>query len=145
VAREVRVPDPRPALTLELSWNDELRFTGRTNALTLGLDSAGVAGPSPVQALAFGLAGCMAMDVVHMLQKGRADLKGLLVTLHGWRADEAPRRFVEIQVRFTLKGNLAAPAVERAIAMSREKYCSVWHSMRQDIVLDTLFEIVPDA
>ena len=52
------------------------------------LDSAGVAGPSPVQALAFALAGCMGMDVVHILSKGRHDLRGLKVALNGERAQE---------------------------------------------------------
>ena len=137
--------DPKPSLTLELTWQDELRFSGRSGDLTVELDSAGVTGPSPVQALAFALAGCMAMDVVYTLKKGRHDFRGLLVTLHGWRADETPRRFLEIQLRFIVTGNVAANHVERAISLSREKYCSVWHSMRQDITLDAVFEVKSDS
>ena len=60
------------------------------------LDSAGVAGPSPVQALGFALAGCMAMDVVHMLKKGRHDLRGLKVSLVADRAPEDPHRFTAV-------------------------------------------------
>jgi uncharacterized OsmC-like protein len=54
--------------TLELVWERDLVFGGRAGDATMILDSAGVAGPSPVQALAFALAGCMAMDVVHILK-----------------------------------------------------------------------------
>ena len=58
--------------TLELIWEHDLVFNGRSGESSMVLDSAGKAGPSPVQALAFALAGCMGMDVVHMLQEGAA-------------------------------------------------------------------------
>jgi uncharacterized OsmC-like protein len=58
----------KPATSVELVWEHELVFGGRSADATMILDSAGVAGPSPVQALAFALAGCMAMDVVHILK-----------------------------------------------------------------------------
>ena len=97
------------------------------------LDSAGEAGPSPMQALAFSLAACMAMDVVHILTKGRHDLKGLRADLSGSRAAETPHRFTTITLHYVINGKVPADAVERAIELSREKYCSVWHSLRRDI------------
>lgn len=125
--------DANPPVTLDLTWDDELRFTGTSGGVTVVLDSAAEAGPSPMQALAFGLAGCMGMDIVHILKKGRHDLRGLTMRLVGRRAEEPPRRFVSIDLRVEVAGPVPLDQVERAIQLSREKYCSVWTSMRPDI------------
>lgn len=125
----------KPATVLELIWEHDLVFTGTAGQASMTLDSAGVAGPSPVQTLAFALAGCMGMDVVHILRKGRHNLRGLRVDLTGERAQEDPRRFLAITLRFEINGDVPRDAVDRAVALSREKYCSVWHSLRQDITL----------
>ena len=50
---------------------------------------------------------------------------------------------MKVDLRFTLAGEVPEDRVERAIQLSREKYCSVWHSMRPDIELTTSFEVVP--
>ena len=94
-----------------------------------------------MQALAFALAGCMAMDVVHVLRKGRHDLRGLRADLTGHRAAEDPRRFERILLHYTITGTIPHEPIERAIKLSREKYCSVWHSMRQDIDLTVTFSV----
>lgn len=94
-----------------------------------------------MQALAFGLAGCMAMDVVHILKKGRHDLRGLRADLTGARADEDPRRFTAATLHYTITGDVPSEQVERAIQLSRDKYCSVWHSLRQDIAFDVTFSV----
>ncbi len=100
---------------------------------------------SPVQALGMALAGCMASDVVTILQKGRLSPRALRAVLTGERAPAEPRRFVAIDLRFEVVGDIPADRVERAIALSRETYCSVWHSMRQDIALTTSFEVRPEV
>ena len=123
----------KPPVSLQLVWERELVFSGTSGHIGLTLDSASEAGPSPMQALAFGLAGCMAMDVVHILQKGRHDLRGLRAELTGARAEEPPRRFTTITLKYTINGDIADDVVARAIELSRDKYCSVWHSMRPDI------------
>ena len=105
------------------------------------LDSAGLVGPSPVQALGFALAGCMATDVAHLLTKGRQPLRGLRAHLVADRSPEDPHRFVRVTLHITVEGAVPADAVERAIALSREKYCSVWHSLRQDIDFTVTFEV----
>ena len=128
-------------LSIQLVWEHDLVFGGRSGEVGMTLDSATTAGPSPMQALAFGLAGCMAMDVVHILQKGRHDLRGLRADLSGTRADEPPRRFTTITLHYVINGQIPADVVERAIELSREKYCSVWHSMRQDIDFRTTFSV----
>jgi putative redox protein len=136
-------PAPRPPTTLELLWEHDLVLSGKSGESRMTLDSEGVEGPSPVQALAFALAACMAMDVVHILQKGRHDLRGLRTDLTGTRADDSPRRFTKIHLHFTITGVVESDHIERAIALSREKYCSVWHSMRQDIEFESTFAVSP--
>ena len=127
--------------TLELTWDRELVFHGVSADATMTLDSAGKAGPSPVQALAFALAGCMGMDVVHILRKGRLDLRGLKVSLVAERAPQDPHRVTAVRVEFAVTGSVPDAQVQRAIDLSHEKYCSVWHSMRQDIPLTARFTI----
>ena len=131
----------KPPTVLELVWEHDLVLGGRSGDIRLTLDSASVSGPSPMQALGFALASCMAMDVVHVLKKGRHDLRGLRVDLKGERTQTEPRRFTRIELRYTITGNVPPEPIERAIQLSREKYCSVWHSMRQDIVLDVSFSV----
>lgn len=131
----------KPPTVVELIWEHDLVFGGKSGDVVMTLDSGSDAGPSPMQALAFGLAGCMAMDVVHVLKKGRHDLRGMRADLTGQRANEEPRRFTAIALHYTVTGDIPAEAVERAITLSREKYCSVWHSMRQDIALTVTFKV----
>ena len=123
----------KPPLPVELVWDSELVFHGTSNRARMTLDSAGIAGPSPVQALAFGLAGCMGMDVVHILRKGRYDLRALTVALVAERAPEDPHCIVAVDLDFQVTGNVPGAQIQRALDLSHEKYCSVWHSMRQDI------------
>ena len=132
----------KPA-ALELVWSEELRFAGKAGANAIVVDGNGAAGPSPTQLLTLGLTGCMAADVVAILQKGRHPLTAVRVSVTGERAAEIPRRFLSFSLHFHVHGSVPAEAVERAIALSREKYCSVWHSLRQDIELTTTFDILP--
>lgn len=133
----------KPPTTIELIWEHDLVFGGRSGDIHLSLDSASVAGLSPMQALGFALSGCMAMDVVHVLTKGRHDLRGLRVDFTGQRATDEPRRFTAITLHYTITGDVPADKIERALELSREKYCSVWHSMRQDIELTLTFTVTP--
>ena len=135
----------KPPTTLELVWEHDLVLGGRSGNASMTLDSAAVEGPSPVQALGFALAGCMAMDVVHILRKGRHDLKGLKVALLAERAPENPHRITSVKLDYTINGDVPKDQVQRAIDLSRDKYCSVWHSMRQDIPLEATFTIVNTA
>ena len=127
--------------TLELVWTHDLIMEGRSGHASMLLDSAGKAGPSPVQALAFALAGCMGMDVVYILTKGRHDLRGLKVSLVAERAQEDPHRITAVTADFSVTGAIPREQIQRAIDLSHEKYCSVWHSMRQDITFTTTFTV----
>ena len=130
-----------PPLRVEIDWTNELQFgatSGRTAAV---IDGDSTAGPSPVQLLGMALLGCMGADIVAILRKGRHPLAQFHGALTGERAPQPPRRLLQVTLHFSIHGNVPAKAVERAIALSREKYCSVWHSLREDIQLATSFDI----
>jgi putative redox protein len=133
----------RAATLVDLVWDQDLRFRvafgTSPSSTSLVLDSAGLAGPSPVQALAAALGGCMAMDLVHILTRGRFAIRQLTAHLTAHRAEQEPRRLVAVQLRFLVDSDAPQEAIERAIALSREKYCSVWQTLRQDIELDVTF------
>jgi len=135
--------DARPPLVAELVWSGDLRFEASSGANIAIVDGDSKAGLSPTQCAAIGLAGCMAADVVDIVRKGRHPLTTLRVTFTGTRAEQPPRRFLQIELRFDVRGAVPPEAIERAIALSRDKYCSVWHSFRQDIALSTTFHITP--
>jgi putative redox protein len=140
---EMKPPASPPApVVLDLEWEGEKRFRGRAGAVEIVMDSTAQAGPTPVQALAFGLAGCMAIDLVVILTRGRLDLKGLHAHLVAERAAEDPKRLLALDLRFRLVGDIPPDRVERALELSRDKYCSVWQSLRQDIDFKASFEIV---
>jgi putative redox protein len=123
----------KPPTIVDLIWIGDLKFSGTSANASMTLDSAGAAGPSPVQALGFALAGCMTTDVAHILTRGRHPFRALRSHLVADRAPDDPHRFVRVTLQITVEGDVPADAVDRAIALSRDKYCSVWHSMRQDI------------
>ena len=133
--------DAKPPTVVDLVWDGRLMFTAREGGREWLLDGRNEAGPSPVAALAGSLAGCMAIDIVLILTKGRFDVRSFSARLTGRRADTEPRRFVAIDLSISLDTSAPAEQVDRAIALSREKYCSVWHSLRQDIEFNVTFDI----
>jgi putative redox protein len=137
----------KPPTTVDLTWTGELTFaaTSGSPSSAITMDGDSTRGPSPVQTLAYAVAGCMSADVVFALKKGRHPLQGLRAHLVGDRAQQDPHRFLRIALHFTIEGAVPQNAVERAIALSREKYCSVWHSMRQDIEFEVTFDTRSDS
>lgn len=123
----------KPATVVHLNWIGDLKFAATLSKSSLTIDSAGVAGPSPVEALGAALAGCMSLDVAHILTRRRHSFRALQSRLVAERAQEGPHRFVRATLHFTIDGDVPPGSVDRAIELSREKYCSVWHSLRQDI------------
>jgi putative redox protein len=135
--------EPIPPLTVTLSWDSEMEFTAQAGKHEIGLDGSQHAAPSPMQMLALSIAGCMAIDLVHIIQRSRKTLKSLDARFTGERSAEEPKRFLSIHLQFALTTDATPEQVERAIELSREKYCSVWSSMRQDIDLKVDYTIEP--
>jgi putative redox protein len=123
----------KPPTIADLTWTGDLKFLATSAGASVTLDSAGVAGPSPVQALGIALAGCMTVDVAYILTRARHTFRALRSHLVADRAPDNPHRFVRVSLEIVVEGEVPQDAVDRAIALSRDKYCSVWHSMRQDI------------
>jgi putative redox protein len=124
-----------------LRWKHALVFEAASGTNTFILDGDSGEGPSPVQTLAISLAGCMTVDVAHILTKGRHRFHELHSSIVAERAQTNPHRFVSVTLRFTVHGDVPRRAVGRAIDLSHEKYCSVWHSMRRDIAFTTEFDV----
>jgi putative redox protein len=128
-------------VSLSLDWHGDLKFASSAGSPKMELHSSTPGVASPPQALAYGVMACMAMDVVHVIQKHRQKLEAMTVKFHGERATEHPRRFVSMSVEFQITGVIDAHVVERAIDLSRHKYCSVWNSIRPDVELKTSYTI----
>lgn len=127
--------------TATLTWQGDLRFAAHSGTTAMILDSDSTAGPSPVHALAMALAGCMAIDVADILTKGRHTFTAFEATIAGERREEPPRRFTGFTLHFIITGAVPDHVMERAIQLSHDKYCSVWHSLRQDLPFETSFEV----
>ena len=135
----------RPPVRATLAWIGDFRFAAGTPDISLTLDGDSRAGPSPMQTLAMSLAGCIGIDVVHILTKGRHRVTAISLDVEGERAETEPRRFVRIHLHCRIAGQVSADAVERALTLSREKYCSVWHSLKSDIDLNTTYELTAEG
>ena len=127
---------------LSLDWKGHMKFASSHGSPAIELHSSTPGVSSPPQALAYSVMACMAMDVVHVVEKGRHKLTAMTVKFEGERATEHPRRFVSMQIHFEITGRVEHHVVERAIELSRTTYCSVWNTLRPDIDLKTTYSIV---
>jgi putative redox protein len=101
--------------------------------------------PRPMETVLAGTGGCTAYDVVLILKRGRHDVRGCSVKLSAERASTDPKVFTKIHMHFSVSGRQLSPAaVERAIAMSHEKYCSASAMLARTAEMTTSFELVED-
>ena len=99
--------------------------------------------PRPMETVLAGTGGCTAYDVVLILKRGRHDVRGCSVKLTTERASTDPKVFTKIHMHFTVTGKAIPPtAVERAIAMSHEKYCSASIMLGKTAEITTSFDLV---
>lgn len=111
-----------------VEWlGERLQFEGTLGSgyqFDLGSPAGEEAG-SPMEFLLAGVAGCTAMDIVHVLRKMRQPFEGLVVEIEGSRADEHPMVYTEVEIVYVVQGQDVDPqAVEKAIRLSQETYCS---------------------
>ncbi len=99
--------------------------------------------PRPMETVLAGTGGCTAYDVVLILKRGRQDVRGCSVKLTSERAETDPKVFTKIHMHFTVTGKgLKADAVERAIALSHDKYCSASIMLGKTADISTSFELL---
>ena len=99
-------------------------------------------GVSASQMILLGLAGCMGMDIVSILQKKRQAITDVAVQVIAQQADDYPKPYQDIEVAFTVKGDgVDSKAVARAIQLSMEKYCIVGQTLQNEVKLTTSFTI----
>ena len=102
--------------------------------------------PRPMETVLAGTGGCTAYDVVLILKRGRQDVRGCSVKLSAERAEVDPKVFTRINMHFVVTGKgLTSSAVERAIAMSHDKYCSATIMLGKTADITTSFELVEVA
>lgn len=121
---------------IQLEWTGDLRFTAERAGFATAIDGDEEAAPSPVGLLIEAVAACAAIDVVLILKKGRQDLTGLSVSTRATRAETLPRYITRLRFEFRLLGDVDEAKARRAVRLSFEKYCSVYHSLRKDIELE---------
>ncbi|HUF76197.1 MAG TPA: OsmC family protein [Longimicrobiales bacterium] len=102
------------------------------------IDGNAEKGPSNTHTLLMALAGCMAMDVKTILEKSRVPVEAIEVEAVGVRAESPPRRFLSITLTYDVRGpgKDDEKKVQRALDLSRDKYCSVLHSLNPGIQID---------
>lgn len=99
--------------------------------------------PRPMETVLAGTGACTAYDVVLILKRGRHDVRGCSVKVDAERATSDPKVFTRIRMHFSVTGRgLPATAVERAIALSHEKYCSASAMLAKTAEITTSFELV---
>lgn len=118
-------------ITARVKWIEDMQLLGESGSgHALVMDAAPSVGGRdmgirPMELFLIGLGGCASIDVLTILRKGRHTVTDCVATIRGIRAEEDPKVFLEIYLHFTVTGKgLPASAVERAIRLSEEKYCS---------------------
>ena len=115
--------------------------TGTGHHLLLD-DAAGGTGAKPIELVAVALAGCTAFDVINILRKKRQQVTGYEVRVEAEQVDEPPQVFNRVRIRHLIRGYDVDPgAVEAAIRLSEEKYCSVGAMVRKTAEFETAYEI----
>lgn len=132
-----------------IALEEGMRFAGETGGHRLKLDVpaeyGGGEAPQPMQLLLLSLAGCTGMDVLSILRKKRQRVTGLEVEARGRRAKEHLRVFDRVEVFYRIRGEgVNETAIERAIDLSRDRYCPVIATVRSTAEVLTSYEVEHD-
>ena len=130
-------------VTAKIEWKGRMQFVGQADnspSITLD-DSDGKTGPTPMEMVLMGIAGCTAMDVISIMRKKRAEVTGFQVHITGERAEDHPKRYTKISIEFVIEGKSLSPKdVERSIELSATRYCSAIASVSAPV--ETRYRIV---
>lgn len=135
--KKVEKSGPSKPSIVKVKWIDELRFvatdsSGHSIVMDVSKQSGGEgSGFSPMQLLLVALGGCTGMDIVHIMRMQRQQISGLEVLVSGERVEEPPKVYNNITVEYQIEGkDIEEGAVQRAIQLSEDKYCSVGTMLR---------------
>ena len=123
--------------------------TGRQFVATSGTghhiildDATGATGAKPIELVAIALAGCTAFDVINILRKKRQNVTAYEVRCEAEQVPDPPQVFTNVRIHHVITGDVAPSAVEEAIRLSEEKYCSVGAMVKRTAQLHTTYEIL---
>ncbi len=128
-------------MELSINWKGKMAFSGVTpTGHEFIMDAAPEvggenSGPRPTELLLEAVAGCTGIDIISILHKMRLEPSAFQMDVKGERAEEHPKRFTTINIHYALDGELPEDKVVRAIQMSKDKYCSVSHSLNAEITV----------
>lgn len=134
-----------------ITWDGARSFTGTTDdgfSVRIGnaYEESEKPGPSAMELVLMGAGTCSAYDVVSILEKGRQSVTDVSVSLEADRADTPPKVFTRIHMHFTVTGHQVQPGrVERAIALSVEKYCSATAMLEKTATVTHSYTVLDDA
>ena len=126
-------------------WTDNERFVGSAtsgHAVVMDADKEKTAS-SPMELVLIALCGCTASDVVGILKKKREPFTGLEVQVQAERAADYPQVYTEIKLTYRVRGAVAHKAMEDAVRLSKEKYCSVSAMLAKSAKITTHIEFLP--
>ena len=136
------------SLDASVTWVEDRRFAGSASSgHAIVLDgSAEKQGSSPMELVLIGMAGCTAYDVISILEKKRQRVTGLRVSARAERAEDPPRVYTKIEVEYLIRGRGIKPkAVEDAIRLSKETYCSASIMLAKTAQITTSYRIEEEA
>jgi len=132
---------------VRLNWEGGLKFTATSSsAVPVHIDGDRREGASPMEMVLQALGGCTSIDVVAILNKMRQPLDRFEIELNGTRRETDPKAYTAVEITFNLWGEgLEKERVSRAVELSLNKYCSVFHSLSKDIKLTSKIRINPQS
>jgi putative redox protein len=123
------------------AWVEKQKFNGVSDSgFTIAVDGEKAAGNSPMELVLIGLCGCTGYDVVSILHKKREPFTSLEVRAEAERAKEPPMVYTEIKLIYRVGGKVSRKAVEDAVRLSKEKYCSVSAMLERTAKITTEIE-----
>ena len=124
-------------------WVQQHRFDGTASSgHAIVVDGDKVAGNSPMELILIGLCGCTGYDVVSILEKKREPFTSLAVRAQAERASDPPSVYTQIKLTYSVGGNVSRKAVEDAVRLSKEKYCSVSAMLGKTATITTQIEFL---
>lgn len=127
----------------KVTWQKDQQYDALSDSghhvITDG-DSAHQAGPGPMEMVLMALCVCTSVDIVSILRKKREPFTGLTVSADAQQATEPPRVFTHIQLTYRISGKVSTKAMEDAVSLSKNKYCSVSKMLEKAAKIDFVIE-----